>query len=150
MMLQIRLLNTPLHSHPAHLLEGWLVPFHGNSLTLGRIANNELLLPFATVSGTHARVFYYKNLLYIEDLGSTNGTYVNGLPIAKGRIGVLRDRDRIQFGDIVVQFQLCPALQNIAEAWDPETDDTIQSPPPASNPHAPALQWHPIPHRANC
>jgi hypothetical protein len=53
------------------------------------------------VSSLHARVFVRDGSLYVEDLGSTNGTTVNG-----GRVATatrLQKRDRIQIGDRVFE-----------------------------------------------
>ena len=43
--------------------------------TLGREEDNTLSLPDPTVSGHHARIVEHIGLYWLEDLGSTNGTY---------------------------------------------------------------------------
>ena len=51
----------------------------GPGVTVGRAAGCHIALPDDTfVSQLHARVFERSGQVYVEDLGSTNGTYVNG------------------------------------------------------------------------
>lgn len=50
----------------------------GASATLGRAAPNTVPLPDSTVSARHARLAYRQGKWWVEDLGSANGTYVNG------------------------------------------------------------------------
>jgi hypothetical protein len=64
-------------------------------LTIGRRADNDVCLPYPAVSGEHAAVVTILSDSFLEDLGSTNGTLVNGKPIAKH---FLRDRDQIDVG----------------------------------------------------
>lgn len=51
------------------------------TLHIGRSPENQLLLNDPTVSRKHARLSYENNCFYIEDIGSVNKTYVNGLEI---------------------------------------------------------------------
>ncbi len=46
--------------------------------TIGRSEGNDMVLSLETVSFHHAKITALKNVAYIQDLGSTNGTYVNG------------------------------------------------------------------------
>ena len=64
-------------------------------ITIGRRADNDVCLPYPAVSGEHAAVVTILSDSFLEDLGSTNGTLVNGKPIAKH---FLRDRDQIDIG----------------------------------------------------
>src|SRR5262245_12744349 len=49
--------------------------------TLGRRSSNMIQIPSAIVSGEHARLELTRQGHTITDLGSTNGTYVNGKPL---------------------------------------------------------------------
>ena len=67
---------------------------------IGRSPSCEISIPDDTfVSYTHARLFPYDGLTWVEDLNSTNGTYLNGArittsqPLAKG--------DRLQIGSTI-------------------------------------------------
>src|SRR5262252_1254228 len=64
-------------------------------ITIGRRPDNDLCLPHPAVSGAHAVVVTILADSFLEDLGSTNGTLVNGKAIAKH---FLRDRDEIDIG----------------------------------------------------
>jgi hypothetical protein len=64
-------------------------------ITIGRRADNDVCLPHPAVSGEHASVVTILADSFLEDLGSTNGTLVNGKPIVKH---FLRDNDQIDIG----------------------------------------------------
>src|SRR5215471_4926730 len=71
------------------------VPLDRERTTIGRRADNDICLPNLAVSGEHAVIVTILTDSFLEDLGSTNGTLVNGKPIAKH---FLRDRDQIDIG----------------------------------------------------
>lgn len=76
-----------------HLSEG--------EVFLGRSAECEVHLPFNNISRKHARVFFRNEEYSIEDLNSTNGTYVNGVRIVRC---ILRSNDQIQIGEAKIYF----------------------------------------------
>jgi len=59
-----------------------------DSVTIGRAASCDLVVSDNYVSNVHARIFAKDGAYWLEDLGSTNGTYVNrgkvGVPVAIG------------------------------------------------------------------
>lgn len=65
-------------------------------VVLGRTADNAIDLNYPNVSRHHSKITYSNEAYSIEDLESTNGTYVNGISIAKC---VLHPNDVIQIGD---------------------------------------------------
>jgi hypothetical protein len=71
-------------------------------VTVGRGGGCQIVLPDDTfVSQVHARLFQRDGHTFVEDLGSRNGTYVNGQRIdAPTR---LRRGDRVQFGQTVAE-----------------------------------------------
>jgi hypothetical protein len=71
------------------------IPLDHERITIGRRADNDVCLPNLAVSGEHAAVVTILDDSFLEDLGSTNGTLVNGNPIVKH---FLRDRDEIDVG----------------------------------------------------
>ena len=71
------------------------VPLSRERLSIGRRADNDVCLPNLAVSGEHATVVTILADSFLEDLGSTNGTLVNGKPVAKH---FLRDGDQIDIG----------------------------------------------------
>ena len=70
-------------------------------LTIGRRPDNDVHLPQAAVSGEHAAVVTILQDSFLEDLGSTNGTLVNGKAITKH---FLRDRDEIDIGREILVY----------------------------------------------
>jgi hypothetical protein len=66
--------------------------------TLGRDVNNGVVLDDPYASGEHAVLTFRGRNWYIEDLASTNGTYVNGIPVEG--LGPLGFGDEIQVGEI--------------------------------------------------
>jgi pSer/pThr/pTyr-binding forkhead associated (FHA) protein len=67
----------------------------GGMITIGRSADCQLILDDDYVSTRHARVVATPNGIYVEDLGSTNGTYVNGQRITAPTTITLADSVRI-------------------------------------------------------
>lgn len=76
--------------HPVLLLnrDGRTETFHltGEVITLGRHETNDITLPEVTVTGKHAVIKMNGDGITIEDLGSTNGTFVNGERIRSRRL----------------------------------------------------------------
>ena len=77
----------------------FLCEFDGSSLTIGRGPDNDLVLADGRVSRHHARVSGRRGTLVYTDLGSTNGSRVNGAPVGELVLGA---GDRIELGDTVV------------------------------------------------
>jgi hypothetical protein len=73
-------------------------------MTIGRDARNGIVLSDASISGRHASVAAGGRGWRITDLGSTNGTLVNGAPI-DGRGVLLRGGEEVTFGSVVFRFQ---------------------------------------------
>ncbi len=74
-----------------------------NPFRIGRRPENQLYLPDRTVSGNHGVLTAIFDDLFVRDLGSTNGTFVNGKRIRDG-LHQLHDGDNLQFG--MVQFRV--------------------------------------------
>jgi len=75
----------------------------GTTLEVGRSSSVRISLPeVMSLSRKHARIRYTGSTVTVEDLGSTNGTYVNGQPI-HGR-SVLRSGDRFQTAAVHFKF----------------------------------------------
>lgn len=68
---------------------------------LGRSPDCEIPLNVENVSRKHARVFFRNDEFHVEDLESTNGTYVNGIKVAKC---TLRNNDHIEIGGVKILF----------------------------------------------
>ena len=72
-----------------------------SSLLIGRRDSADLCLSCSSISGEHAEITEKNGLLWIQDLQSTNGTFVNGIRISAP--GKLASGDIVQFGSMVFQ-----------------------------------------------
>ena len=72
----------------------------GDQLTIGRDSTNEIVINDAEVSRRHARLTFQGGKYVLEDLGSTNGTFVNGQRLAGPR--VLKAGEVVSFGEQIV------------------------------------------------
>lgn len=68
---------------------------------IGRSSDLDMVLVEDMVSRQHSRIFTEASELYIEDLGSTNGTFVNGEKVTKKR---LKEGDRILVGTSIIKL----------------------------------------------
>jgi hypothetical protein len=80
-----------------------VVEFDGTSLTIGRASDNDLVLPDGRVSRHHARLSGRRGTLVFSDLGSTNGSRVNGVVVGELVLGA---GDRIELGDTTVVVEV--------------------------------------------
>ena len=71
-------------SEEGNLKKGSVIPVKG-IITIGRKEDNSIILQDLHVSGNHAKLIVKNNVLLIEDLNSTNGTFVNDKKI-NGRV----------------------------------------------------------------
>lgn len=78
-------------------------PLPSGSTVVGRSAGASIVLDSDGVSRRHAALVHHGGRVEIVDLGSTNGTHVNGEPVdQRGRM--LAEGDRVQVGDAVFKF----------------------------------------------
>jgi len=76
--------------------------FRGTEILLGRDPICECTLPSETVSARHARFAYHHSQWWIEDLKSTNGTYLNGEPVQIPV--VVTPGDQIRCGEVMLSI----------------------------------------------
>lgn len=79
----------------------------GETFTVGRNATSNLCLPVSSVSSRHAELRVSGDRLFVKDLSSTNGTYLNGTKI-RGEVE-LKSSDLIQFAKMVFRVNRCGA-----------------------------------------
>jgi len=71
--------------------------------TLGRDVNNAIVLDDEFASASHAALTYRGRAWYLEDFGSTNGTFVNGHPVS-GLVAVAFG-DEVQIGQVRLRLE---------------------------------------------
>ena len=79
------------------------------TVSIGRAINNDVRIQDSTVSSYHAKIVTFYNASYIEDLGSTNGTFVNGKQVKK---------QTLKSGDVITLGALSLKVEN-EEADEP-------------------------------
>jgi len=65
--------------------------------TLGRAGSADIHVEDPFASSVHARIFARDGFMHVEDMGSTNGTYLNGRQLRKAE--QLKPADKIRIGD---------------------------------------------------
>ena len=80
-----------------------VVPVAGGLLRIGRAPDNDLILGDGRVSRHHGRIAGRQGTLVYTDLGSTNGSRVNGEPVIEVVLGA---GDRILVGDTTLEVRL--------------------------------------------
>jgi pSer/pThr/pTyr-binding forkhead associated (FHA) protein len=73
----------------------------GNITTIGRAPLNHIVIDDPAVSAQHAIIARSVDAYRLQDLHSTNGTHVNGVPVSEVD---LKDGDKIRFGSVVAVF----------------------------------------------
>ncbi len=119
--------------------------------SLGRVEGVDIVLSANSVSRKHAQIILEGTQYYLEDLGSSNGTYLNGQRLTSRQM--LKNGDRISLGQsVTLQFEAPPA-EDATAIYDPELEEaypatavadspatTIEPPQPAAPPPASAPQ----------
>jgi pSer/pThr/pTyr-binding forkhead associated (FHA) protein len=77
----------------------------GQEIVIGRSSELDMVLVEEMVSRKHARIALQDGTINIEDLGSTNGTFVNGEKVQQG---TLREGDRVLIGTNILKVVAAP------------------------------------------
>ena len=80
---------------------GQRFPLSKNEITLGRDPKSDIFLDDITVSRRHARVEIKRSAIKVSDVGSLNGTYVNGKRVDQA---ILKHCDELQIGKFKLVF----------------------------------------------
>lgn len=96
--------------------------------TIGRHPDNNVVLTCPSSSGRHAIIKTSEKGVFVQDLGSSNGTRVNGAEIEEA---LLKDGDRVGFGDVQAVFYAgdAPAVLEEKPLATPRFSKSL--PPPA-------------------
>jgi hypothetical protein len=116
---------------------GKVYPLEAGELTIGRDAGNGVAINDAEVSRKHAQLNLHGSAYVIQDLGSTNGTFVNGQRVTATQ--VLNPGDTVSFGEnIVLQYEAAyDPNATVIGSKVPKTAVPVQRPAPTPAP-APA------------
>jgi len=87
------------------------------TVTVGRGGDNDIQLNDTTISQRHAQFVVSPRGLTIEDLGSTNGTYVNGRRI---------NQHQLKYGDVVMIGQHQMRFESLGHPDEDEQEPTLQ------------------------
>jgi pSer/pThr/pTyr-binding forkhead associated (FHA) protein len=125
---------------------GKVYPLEAQEISIGRENTNMITINDAQISRRHARMELRGSAYVIQDLGSTNGTFVNGTRISG--MQVLNLGDTVAFGEgIVLAFESAMDLNaTLLSSKPPPT--SVQRPAPAPTP-TPAPAYRPAPAPAN-
>ncbi len=72
-----------------------------HQISIGRQAQNDIVLQHPTVSRQHALIYFEQGTFYLKDLGSSNGSIINGRPITHQ---ALQNGDLIEIGEVILHF----------------------------------------------
>jgi len=117
---------------------GKIYPLEAPEIIIGRDASNGVAINDAEISRKHAKLSLHGSAYVIQDLGSTNGSFVNGQRITGTQ--VLNPGDTVSFGEnIVLMYEAAqdPNATVISSAQAPKTVAPVRRPVPAPAP-APA------------
>jgi len=116
--------------------------FEGDSFSVGRDEDNDLVLDRPNVSKHHLRLRRRQGKIEVLDLSSTNGTYVNGRIVAPNDPRVVQRSDRIYLGDFILMLEgddpaIRPLSRGAIKVSDDAGGDRVQA--IAEPPDAPLL-----------
>jgi hypothetical protein len=120
----------------------------GDQLTVGRDSTNDVVINDAEISRRHARLTFQGGKYILEDLGSTNGTFVNGQRLAGPR--VLKAGEVVSFGEQIVlvyeasTFDPAATIASPRAAAVPSASRPIPAPPPAPADYAGSVPASPV------
>ncbi len=72
------------------------------AVSIGRAPDNDVQVDDITLSAHHARIYTYFDASYIEDVGSTNGVYINGKRVRKH---LIHPGDVVQLGKTQIRVE---------------------------------------------
>ena len=111
----------------------------GDQLTIGRDATNEITINDAEISRRHARLTFQGGKYVLEDLGSTNGTFVNGQRLAGPR--VLKAGEVVQFGEQIMLVFEVTTVDAGATMVSPRASAAVPSAPRPAAPVPPPAEY---------
>ena len=120
----------------------------------GRREDNDVVLPFTFVSSRHGRILRRGSAVLVEDMGSTNGTTVNGRPLTPMVPHPLQPEDQVEIEKVLIRARFVEEFEEpdvpatyhedvprsaSSAAAAPDTGVTVRIPAGAAPPPSPAL-----------
>lgn len=99
-----RIRNTALRLEIANAESPMLKTFETQEVLIGRDQNADFVVSDNTISSKHALFTFKQNHWWIEDLNSTNGTFLNSIPTEEPMI--VTDGDEVRCGKILIKISL--------------------------------------------
>ncbi len=139
--------NGPPRKHRTVIGELNLQQLSGGTIGIGRTPDNKIVVSHPQVSARHAQIIDQAGSLFLEDLGSANGTFVRGQRLARGQRVPVQNGERVYIGPMPLVIQIAGAQVNVVvedqqaswagkplyeiEAWDlflevPDRDNKAQ------------------------
>ncbi|MDF2696137.1 MAG: ABC-type multidrug transport system, ATPase component, partial [Labilithrix sp.] len=124
-----------------------LKQLQGGTISIGRTPDNKIVVPHPQVSARHAQIIDQGGNLFLEDLGSGNGTFVRGQRLARGQRVPVQNGEKVYIGPMPLVIQIAGQQVNVVvedqqaswagkplyeiEAWDlllevPDRDNKSQ------------------------
>jgi hypothetical protein len=123
---------------------GRKVPLDGVELTVGRDSAAGLVVADSAISRRHAQFSFQGGLWYVADLGSYNGTYVNGMRLTGSPV-LLNMGDTVQMGPVVLRIQDPAAAAEPTQMWSGTPMGPAQQYPVVQQPQVQQPQQHYMP-----
>jgi pSer/pThr/pTyr-binding forkhead associated (FHA) protein len=106
----------------------------GSTFSLGRASDNDLHLSDQGVSRQHARITRHGECFLLEDLSSSNGTFLREQRLGPGAPSELVDGDEIRIGSTRLIFRLYHFISSSSEiprptTWSPNPPKSVSSSP---------------------
>ncbi len=124
-----------------------LQQLQGGTISIGRTPDNKIVVPHPQVSARHAQIIDQGGQLFLEDLGSGNGTFVRGQRLVRGQRVPVQNGEKVYIGPMPLVIQIAGQQVNVVvedqqaswagkplyeiEAWDlllevPDRDNKAQ------------------------
>jgi pSer/pThr/pTyr-binding forkhead associated (FHA) protein len=116
--------------------------FTEDLITIGRAPDNMITIEDPSVSGRHAELRLVGDKHQLKDIGSTNGTLVNGSSITEAQLG---HGDRIRFGGVDARYE---AVDSTATQPLPQVQKILTQPAEASTAPVDFANASPFPRRS--
>ena len=108
----------------------WEIPLKPGTNRIGRVEDNDFTIPHASVSSHHCEVIVTDDGVFLRDLGSTNGSFLNRKRVTET---LLQHGQHLQFGSVDLLFEsgnaATPKMQAVVSLLGEDAAALIPPPP---------------------